>query len=82
MSSEFASGSLAYNSTQKSSTRFGLSAFLTVNYRLWGVVFPAIISQLTLNLIETISMLFVGSLNNTYATAGVGLGIIYVNCTT
>ena len=27
-------------------------------------------------------MLFVGSLNNTYATAGVGLGIIYVNCTT
>ena len=31
---------------------------------------------------ETISMLFVGSLNNTYATAGVGLGIIYVNCTT
>ena len=27
-------------------------------------------------------MLFVGSLNNTFATAGVGLGIIYVNCTT
>ena len=33
-------------------------------------------------MMETISMLFVGRLDNTYATAGVGLGIIYVNCTT
>ena len=27
-------------------------------------------------------MMFVGRLDNTFATAGVGLGIIYVNCTT
>ena len=31
MSSEFATGSLAYNSARKSSTSFGLGAFLTVN---------------------------------------------------
>ena len=28
----------------------------------------------------TISMFFTGSLNNTYITAGVGLGMLYVNC--
>ena len=33
-------------------------------------------------MMETISMIFVGRLNNNFATAGVGLGIIYVNCTT
>lgn len=59
-----------------------LSLFVYLNKRLWSVVFPSILSQLTLMMMETISMLFVGSLDNTFATAGVGLGIIYVNCTT
>ena len=53
-----------------------------MNVRLWSVVFPAILSQLTLLTVETVSMLFVGRMDNTYATAGVGLGIIYINCTT
>ena len=35
-----------------------------------------------LYLMETISMIFVGSLNDTYATAGVGMAIIFVNLTT
>ena len=29
---------------------------------------------------ETVGMMFVGSLNDTFAIAGVGLGLIYVNC--
>ena len=35
-----------------------------------------------LYLMETISMIFVGSLNDTYATAGVGMALIFVNLTT
>ena len=46
------------------------------------MVLPAILSQLVLLMMETISMIFVGSLNNTFATAGVGLAIIFVNLTT
>lgn len=33
-------------------------------------------------MMETISMIFVGSLNDTYATAGVGMALIFVNLTT
>ena len=53
---------------------------MELNKRLWGVVFPAILSQLVLTFMETVGMMFVGSLNDTYAIAGVGLGLIYVNC--
>ena len=56
--------------------------FLQLNKRLWNVVFPAICSQLMLFMMETISMIFVGSLNDTYATAGVGMALIFVNLTT
>ena len=59
-----------------------LAMFLQLNKRLWNVVFPAICSQLMLFMIETISMIFVGSLNDTYATAGVGMALIFVNLTT
>ena len=59
-----------------------LPLFLKLNMRLWSVVLPAILSQLVLLMMETISMIFVGSLNNTFATAGVGLAIIFVNLTT
>ena len=31
---------------------------------------------------ETISMIFIGQLNETFATAGVGIAIIFVNLTT
>ena len=56
--------------------------FLQLNSRLWQVVFPAICSQLMLFMMETISMIFVGSLNDTFATAGVGMALIFVNLTT
>ena len=59
-----------------------IALFIELNTKLWSVVIPAILSQLVILMMETISMLFVGRLDNTYATAGVGLGIIYVNCTT
>ena len=59
-----------------------LAVFLMLNKRLWNVVFPAICSQLMLFMMETISMIFVGSLNDTYATAGVGMALIFVNLTT
>lgn len=59
-----------------------LAMFLQLNKRLWNVVFPAICSQLMLFMMETISMIFVGSLNDTYATAGVGMALIFVNLTT
>ena len=59
----------------------GFALFIEMNKRLWGVVFPAICSQLTLLMAETMSMLFVGRMDNTYATAGVGIGTIFVNCT-
>ena len=58
---------------------FNLTIFYELNKRLWGVVFPAILSQLVLTFMETVGMMFVGSLEDTYATAGVGLGLIYVN---
>lgn len=44
------------------------------------MVFPAILSQLVLTFMETAGMIFVGSLDDNYAIAGVGLGLIYVNC--
>ena len=56
--------------------------FFALNKRLWQVVFPAIMSQLTLLLVESISMIYVGNMNNSFATAGVGLGLLFVNCTT
>ena len=59
-----------------------LYLFFKLNKRLWSVVFPAILSQLVLLMMETISMMFVGSLNDTFATAGVGMAIIFVNLTT
>lgn len=43
---------------------------------------PAILSQLVLLMMETISMIFIGALNDAYATAGVGIAIIFVNLTT
>ena len=46
------------------------------------MVLPAILSQLTLIMMETVSMMFIGRLDNNYATAGFGLGLIYINCTT
>ena len=58
-----------------------LPLFLQLSRRLWAVVLPAILSQLVLLLMETISMVFIGSLNDAHATAGVGIGIIFVNLT-
>lgn len=73
--------------TQKRSERdqqakIDLAEVIELNRRLWGVVLPAICSQLMLYMMETISMIFVGSLNDTYATAGVGMALIFVNLTT
>lgn len=59
-----------------------LPVFISLNKRLFSVVLPAILSQIVLLMMETVSMIFVGRLNDSVATAGVGLGIIYVNCTT
>ena len=59
-----------------------MSLFMSMNRRLFSVVMPAILSQIVLLMMETVSMIFIGRLNNNFATAGVGLGIIYVNCTT
>ena len=59
-----------------------IQTFLELNMRLWAVVLPAIMSQLVLLMMETISMMFVGRLYDTFATAGVGLAIIFVNLTT
>ena len=56
--------------------------FRELNARLWGVVLPAIMSNIALLAMETISMMFVGHLNNQAATAGVGMAIIFVNLTT
>ena len=52
------------------------------NLKLWGVAIPAITSQLVIIMVETISMIFVGQLNDTNAVAGVGLAVVYVNATT
>ena len=62
----------------------GLSAYviLQLNLRLWKVAIPAISSQLVILIVETVSMMFVGRMNDTYAIAGVGLAIIYINVTT
>lgn len=50
--------------------------------KLWGVAIPAISSSLCIILVEAISMIFVGQLNDTKAVAGVGLAVVYVNGTT
>lgn len=50
--------------------------------KLWSVAVPAISSQLVIVMVETLSMIFVGRLDDTNAIAGVGLAIIYVNGTT
>ena len=55
--------------------------FCDLNRQLWSVVFPAILSQITLCLVETISLLFIGQMNNTFMTAGVGLGMTFINFT-
>eukprot|EP00353_Schmidingerella_taraikaensis_P004644 CAMPEP_0185573184 /NCGR_PEP_ID=MMETSP0434-20130131/4961_1 /TAXON_ID=626734 ORGANISM="Favella taraikaensis, Strain Fe Narragansett Bay" /NCGR_SAMPLE_ID=MMETSP0434 /ASSEMBLY_ACC=CAM_ASM_000379 /LENGTH=175 /DNA_ID=CAMNT_0028189337 /DNA_START=80 /DNA_END=607 /DNA_ORIENTATION=+ len=55
---------------------------LQLNMKLWSVAIPAVTSQLVIIMVETISMLFVGRLNDTDAIAGVGLAIIFVNGTT
>ena len=67
---------------RRKNTVMTLKRFLSMNGRLWSVVFPAILSQIVLLMMETISMIFVGRLDSTYATAGVGLAIIFVNLTT
>ena len=57
--------------------------FLELNRRLFSVVIPAFVSQWTIGFIETtISIFFAGFLNNTYAIAGIGLAVIFVNMTT
>lgn len=50
--------------------------------KLLRIALPAVSSQLVIIMVETISMLFVGQLNNTQAVAGVGLAIVFVNGTT
>ena len=55
------------------------SAFLTLNMKFWQVAIPAVSSQLIILLVETISMIFVGRLNNAAAIAGVGLAMNFVN---
>ena len=54
---------------------------LSSTVRLLRVVLPAIASQMVCLLSETTCMYFVGNANNSRLTAGVGLAIVYVNCT-
>lgn len=70
--------------TQKESEVEEMNArtFLNINAKLWSIAIPSVSSQLCLLLVETISMIFVGRLNNVFAIAGVGLAIIFVNFST
>ena len=56
-----------------------LALFIELNRRLWGVVLPTILSGLVLVGVETVSLITVGQLDDTYAIAGVGLSIIFTN---
>ena len=56
--------------------------FCQLSMKLLRVAIPAVTSQLVIILVEAISMIFIGQLNDTDAIAGVGLAIIYVNATT
>mmetsp|Transcript_11662 Transcript_11662/g.15816 ORF Transcript_11662/g.15816 Transcript_11662/m.15816 type:complete len:226 (+) Transcript_11662:163-840(+) len=68
--------------TEQTSQGMGTYRFLMINYKLWSVAIPSIAAQLVIMLVETISMMFVGRLNDTFAIAGVGLAIIFMNVTT
>lgn len=59
-----------------------LSLLFELNWKLWRVAIPAISSQLVIVMVETLSMIFVGRLDDINAIAGVGLAIIFVNGTT
>ena len=64
-----------YNAQQASdlSERMSLALFIELNRRLWGVVVPTILNGLVFVGAETVSLIAVGRLNDTYAIAGVGL---------
>ena len=69
---------------EKTNTKDGespmkISQIIELNFQLFSVAIPTIFSGLTLLLIESVSLIFVGQMNNTYAMAGVGLSIIYTN---
>ena len=69
------------NNADKSKLTWPL--FMYLNRTLFSVVIPAFTSQWLLGFMETsIAILFVGFMNNSKATAGVGLAIIFVNLTT
>ena len=70
-----------YNTSKSSKLTWPIFTYL--NRTLFSVVIPAFLSQWLLGFMETtIAILFVGFMNNSKATAGVGLAIIYVNLTT
>ena len=56
-------------------------SFLVLNWRLFNVVVPALLSQIVCMAMETIGIAFVGHLNNQEMTAGVGLSSTFVNVT-
>jgi len=68
-----------HEAQHESSERMSLALFIELNRRLWGVVLPTILSGLVLVGVETVSLIAVGQLNDTYAIAGVGLSIIFTN---
>ena len=55
---------------------------LSINMKLLKVAIPAVSSSLVIIMVEAISMMYVGHLNDTHAVAGVGLAVVYVNGTT
>ena len=49
--------------------------------RYMRIVIPTVASQIVFLVIETTCLLYVGNANDSALTAGVGISLIYVNCT-
>lgn len=55
--------------------------FWEQNCTLWNIILPSILSQLVCVGSETITLAFVGQLNDPIKMAGVGASMIFVNVT-
>jgi len=55
---------------------------LSISMKLLKIAIPTVSSGLVIIMVEAISMMYIGHLNDTRAVAGIGLAVVYVNGTT